>query len=115
MVDRGTIMPARKVAHILKLSAKQQREFVNSFDEVLCDCDGVMWLVSSLLPNTGEGVNALKRDGKRVIFVSNNSVRTDEDYAKRFIVSGMKDFQMVNQLFMLSFELFVCFCVRQSS
>ncbi|XP_019845425.2 uncharacterized protein LOC109579472 [Bactrocera dorsalis] len=87
-------MGARKLLHILKLSAKQQREFVNSFDVVLCDCDGVMWLISAPLPRTGEAVNALKADGKQVLFVSNNSVRSDEDYRKKFVGIGVKNFRI---------------------
>lgn len=89
-------MSARKVLHILKLSAKQQREFVNSFDVVMCDCDGVMWLVSSPLFRTGEAVNVLKADGKRVLFVTNNSVRSDKDYINKFIENGVKNFQIVS-------------------
>ncbi|XP_049312386.1 uncharacterized protein LOC125775310 isoform X4 [Bactrocera dorsalis] len=86
-------MSARKVPHILKLSAKEQKEFVNSFDVVLCDCDGVMWMASSPLPRTGEAVNALKDDGKQVFFVSNNSERPEEEYVNKFIRIGVKDFQ----------------------
>ncbi|XP_039958622.1 uncharacterized protein LOC126758081 [Bactrocera neohumeralis] len=86
-------MSARKVSHILKLSAEEQREFVNTFDVVLCDCDGVMWMVSASLPRTGEAVNALKDNGKQVFFVSNNSVRLDEEYVNKFTRIGVKDFQ----------------------
>nr|XP_036227946.1 4-nitrophenylphosphatase-like [Bactrocera oleae] len=86
-------MSARKVPHILKLSAQEQKEFVNSFDVVMCDCDGVMWLVSSSLPKTGESVNTLKAAGKQVFFVSNNSVRMDEDYVNKFTGIGVKDIQ----------------------
>uniref|UniRef100_A0A0A1X7Y0 4-nitrophenylphosphatase n=1 Tax=Zeugodacus cucurbitae TaxID=28588 RepID=A0A0A1X7Y0_ZEUCU len=86
-------MTAHKVPHILKLSAQEQQEFVNSFDVVMCDCDGVMWMIASPLPRTGEAVCALKVDGKQVLFVSNNSVRTDEDYVKKFKGIGVKDFQ----------------------
>ncbi|XP_049312387.1 uncharacterized protein LOC125775301 [Bactrocera dorsalis] len=86
-------MSARKVPHILKLSAKEQKEFVNSFDVVLCDCDGVMWMFSFPLPRTGEAVNALKDDGKRVYFVSNNSQRREEEYVNKFTRIGVKDVQ----------------------
>ncbi|XP_039958624.1 4-nitrophenylphosphatase-like [Bactrocera tryoni] len=86
-------MSARKVSHILKLSAEEQKEFVNSFDVVLCDCDGVMWMIAAPLPRTGEAVNALKDDGKQVFFVSNNSVRLDEEYVNKFTNIGVKDFQ----------------------
>ncbi|XP_050328065.1 uncharacterized protein LOC126758082 [Bactrocera neohumeralis] len=86
-------MSARKVSHILKLSAEEQKEFVNSFDVVMCDCDGVMWMIAAPLPRTGEAVNALKDDGKRVFFVSNNSERPEEEYVNKFTSIGVKDFQ----------------------
>ncbi|XP_011185232.2 uncharacterized protein LOC105213839 [Zeugodacus cucurbitae] len=86
-------MTAHKVPHILKLSAQEQQEFVNSFDVVMCDLDGVMWMIASPLPRTGQAVNTLKTYGKQVLFVSNNSLRTDEDYVERFHGIGVKDFQ----------------------
>ncbi|XP_049312390.1 chronophin-like isoform X2 [Bactrocera dorsalis] len=90
-------MSARKVPHILKLSAEEQKEFVNSFDVVMCDCDGVMWMATSPLPRTGEAANALKDDGKRVYFVSNNSERPEEEYVNKFTRIGVKDFQAVTK------------------
>ncbi|XP_069965472.1 uncharacterized protein [Bactrocera oleae] len=86
-------MSARKIPHILKLSAKEQKEFFNSFDVVMCDCDGVMWMIASPLPRTGEAVNALKAGGKQVLFVTNNSMRSDDDYVHKFVGIGVKDFQ----------------------
>ncbi|XP_069965996.1 uncharacterized protein [Bactrocera oleae] len=86
-------MPARKVPHILKLSPQEQKEFVNSFDVVMCDCDGVMWMATSPIPRTGEAVNALKAAGKQVHFVSNNSMRSEEEYVNKFTEIGMMDFE----------------------
>ncbi|XP_067641461.1 uncharacterized protein [Eurosta solidaginis] len=86
-------MASRKAQHILKLSPKEQKDFIKSFDVVICDCDGVIWLIMAPIPNTAEAVNVLKADGKRVIFVSNNSLRTDEDYFKKFTNIGVKNFE----------------------
>uniref|UniRef100_A0A034VP41 4-nitrophenylphosphatase n=1 Tax=Bactrocera dorsalis TaxID=27457 RepID=A0A034VP41_BACDO len=86
-------MSARKIPHILKLSAQEQKEFVNSFDVVMCDCDGVMWMIAAPLAGSGEAVNALKADGKQVLFVTNNSMRSDDEYVKLFGGIGVKDFQ----------------------
>ena len=104
-MDCRTIMPARKVPHILKLSVKEQKEFFNSFDVVMCDCDGVMWMIASPLPRTGEAVNALKAAGKQVLFVTNNSMRSDDDYVHKFVGIGVKDFQKVSHTL---FRLLVC-------
>lgn len=99
-------MPTHKVPHILKLSAELQKDFVDSFDVVMCDCDGVMWMVASPLPRTGEAVNLLRAHGKEVIFVSNNSMHTDDKYVEKFEGIGVKDFVKVKHSFLY-------FCVRQ--
>ena len=96
-MDCRTIMPARKVPHILKLSPQEQKEFVNSFDVVMCDCDGVMWLIASPLPRTGEAVNALKAGGKKGLCVTNNSMRADDDYEHKFVGIRVKYLQIVSQ------------------
>ncbi|XP_064555289.1 uncharacterized protein LOC135440176 [Drosophila montana] len=70
--------------HILDLSVEEQRSFIDSFDMVISDCDGVVWLLVGWIPGTGEAINALKNAGKSVKFVSNNSFRTDDQYMEKF-------------------------------
>ncbi|EDW27815.1 GL19811 [Drosophila persimilis] len=70
--------------HILELSQKEQRQFIDSFDMVISDCDGVVWMLVGWIPGTGAAVNALKSAGKQIKFVSNNSFRTDEQYMAKF-------------------------------
>ncbi|EDW00281.1 phosphoglycolate phosphatase 2 [Drosophila grimshawi] len=71
--------------HILHdLSVTEQRSFVDSFDTVISDCDGVIWLLVGWIPGTGDAINALKNAGKCVKFVSNNSFRTGEQYMEKF-------------------------------
>ncbi|XP_036318330.1 4-nitrophenylphosphatase [Rhagoletis pomonella] len=84
---------AQKARHILKLSTQEQKAFVDSFDVVMCDCDGVMWMITTPLPRTGDAVNSLKADGKQVLFVTNNSMLSDEEYVNKFTGIGVKNFQ----------------------
>ncbi|XP_030567991.1 phosphoglycolate phosphatase 2 [Drosophila novamexicana] len=70
--------------HILDLSVEEQRSFIDSFDMVISDCDGVVWLLVGWIPGAGEAINALKNAGKSVKFVSNNSFRTDDQYLEKF-------------------------------
>eukprot|EP00099_Drosophila_melanogaster_P016370 NP_570021.2 uncharacterized protein Dmel_CG2680 [Drosophila melanogaster] len=79
--------------HILKLSLEEQRQFIDSFDLVISDCDGVVWLLVGWIPNTGAAVNALKAAGKQIKFVSNNSFRSEEDYMEKFRHIGAKNVQ----------------------
>jgi 4-nitrophenyl phosphatase len=41
---------------------------------VLCDLDGVVWLSREAIPGAPEAVERLRRSGRRVLFVTNNSL-----------------------------------------
>lgn len=66
------------------LSADGRREFYNSFDTVLTDCDGVLWLMNNTLPGAVEVMNGLKADNKKVFFVTNNSTKTHAQFLEKF-------------------------------
>ncbi|EDS34923.1 4-nitrophenylphosphatase [Culex quinquefasciatus] len=88
---------------LLDLILEDKQRFVASFDYVLTDCDGNFWMALlqfwgtlSLISTTGvvwnfygpiEGVGraigVLKDAGKKVVYVSNNSVRTLENYKEQ--------------------------------
>ncbi|XP_037937091.1 4-nitrophenylphosphatase-like isoform X1 [Teleopsis dalmanni] len=81
-------MHTKTSRHILELSVQEQKDFINSFDFVLSDCDGVVWLILSPLPNTGRTINLLKSEGKKCIFVTNNSFNNDEQFLEKFASVG---------------------------
>ncbi|SPP88733.1 pyridoxal phosphate phosphatase [Drosophila guanche] len=82
-------MERGKPQHILQLSEEQRRRFVDSFDRVLSDIDGVVWNVESSVPRAVDGYAALQRAGKDVVFVTNNSVRTVDQCVRRFEKLGL--------------------------
>ena len=41
---------------------------------VLCDLDGVVWLRRQALPGAADAIERLRRSGRRVLFVTNNSM-----------------------------------------
>ncbi|GAB0094299.1 4-nitrophenylphosphatase [Sergentomyia squamirostris] len=77
-----------KVRHILDLSSEERKQFANSFDVFMTDCDGVLWNVLSPIPGTGDALNDLEANGKKVILVSNNSMRPDSNYEERVTKIG---------------------------
>lgn len=47
-----------------------------SIEFVLCDLDGVVWLAHEAIPGAPDAVDRLRASGRRVLFVTNNSVAT---------------------------------------
>ncbi|XP_075158143.1 uncharacterized protein LOC142231420 [Haematobia irritans] len=84
----------KNIKNLQDLSSQELQKFLNSFDLVLCDCDGVVWMGSEIpIPKAIEGIQVIKDQGKKVKFVSNNSLRSDSQYVAKFVELGMKDFQ----------------------
>ena len=48
--------------------------FLSSFDTVLTDCDGVLWVGGEAIKGSPEAITSLRKLGKRVIFVTNNGM-----------------------------------------
>lgn len=53
----------------------------DSYDAFLLDLDGVVWRGESAIDGAEEAIRALRDRGKRVVFVTNNSSRTNREYA----------------------------------
>jgi HAD superfamily hydrolase (TIGR01450 family) len=51
-------------------------DWTRSIDTVLCDLDGVVWLAHQPIAGSADAVAALRRSGRRVLFVTNNSAAT---------------------------------------
>lgn len=51
---------------------------------------GVLWNELHLIKNASSGLNALKSAGKEVIYVTNNSVRSFNDFEKLFEKSNIQ-------------------------
>lgn len=60
------------------------------YDVLLFDLDGVLFLGSRPIPRAGEVVAALRRAGKRVVFVTNNSSRKPEAVAAHLNRMGIE-------------------------
>ncbi|KXJ84480.1 hypothetical protein RP20_CCG004826 [Aedes albopictus] len=65
---------------LLDLSLEDKKRFLDSFDYVLTDCDGVVWNLYGPIEGVGSAISALKSQNKRLVYVSNNSVRTLPNY-----------------------------------
>lgn len=87
----------------VKISNKSTaQEFLDSFDNFLFDCDGVLWLGKHLLPYVKETLSLLEKLGKQAIFVTNNSTKSRAAYCKKFASFGIDVTQ--DQIFSSSYS-----------
>lgn len=63
---------------------------LDATDTVLFDCDGVLWVGSSLVPGAPRALAALRAAGKRVLFVTNNSSKSRAQYVDKFRSLGIQ-------------------------
>ncbi|EGV65003.1 4-nitrophenylphosphatase [Yamadazyma tenuis] len=74
-----------------KITQKDQvKHLLDSYDYFLFDCDGVLWLGDHILPYVKETLTLLKQQNKSVIFVTNNSTKSREEYLKKFEKLGIE-------------------------
>lgn len=90
---------AASLTNLAKLAKEDARNFLNGFDTVLTDCDGVLWLQDEAITGAPEALNRLREIGKRVFFVTNNSCKTREEFVVKarklgFIAQEVSGFQI---------------------
>ncbi|KAJ0015769.1 hypothetical protein NQD34_014059 [Periophthalmus magnuspinnatus] len=71
-----------------RLTGALMRQVLESVDSVLFDCDGVIWRGDQAIPGAAEVINLLKKNGKKVFFVTNNSSKTRKLYADKMSLLG---------------------------
>lgn len=83
------------------LSADGRQDFFNSFDTVLTDCDGVLWLMNNTLPGATQVMNGFTENDKKVFFVTNNSTKSIAQFMEKFRLLGFR--ASANQVVSTSF------------
>ncbi|KAK4157956.1 HAD-like domain-containing protein [Chaetomidium leptoderma] len=65
-------------------------EFIDRFDVFLLDCDGVIWTGDHVFDGVPETLEFLRSRGKKVVFVTNNSTKSRQEYVKKFTGLGIQ-------------------------
>ncbi|EXJ71865.1 4-nitrophenyl phosphatase [Cladophialophora psammophila CBS 110553] len=65
------------------------RQFIDKFDVFLIDCDGVLWSGDHLFPDVVSTLEMLRNKGKQIVFVTNNSTKSRQDYQKKLQGMGI--------------------------
>jgi HAD superfamily hydrolase (TIGR01450 family) len=63
---------------------------VSSYDNVILDLDGCVWIGDEPTPGAAEAIGALREAGKRVAFVTNDPRRAMEDYVTKLWGIGVQ-------------------------
>ncbi|KAJ8023788.1 Glycerol-3-phosphate phosphatase [Holothuria leucospilota] len=64
------------------------KEFLDSVDTVLLDCDGVLWRGEDAIPGSPETVRLLRAMGKQPVFLTNYSILSRKDLMEKFTHLG---------------------------
>ncbi len=63
---------------------------LDSYDNVLLDLDGCVWVDDTVTPGACDAVAELCAGGKRLIFLTNNSRRSPEEYVRKLWSLGVQ-------------------------
>lgn len=66
------------------------KEHFRRFRAFLIDCDGVIWRGFNPIPSALKAVEELRKEGKLVVFVTNNSTLSRKGYVEKFKRLGLK-------------------------
>eukprot|EP00199_Chlamydomonas_sp_CCMP681_P001593 CAMPEP_0119115922 /NCGR_PEP_ID=MMETSP1180-20130426/52009_1 /TAXON_ID=3052 ORGANISM="Chlamydomonas cf sp, Strain CCMP681" /NCGR_SAMPLE_ID=MMETSP1180 /ASSEMBLY_ACC=CAM_ASM_000741 /LENGTH=356 /DNA_ID=CAMNT_0007105029 /DNA_START=158 /DNA_END=1228 /DNA_ORIENTATION=+ len=61
-----------------------------NLDCILFDCDGVLWKGGDVIPGAGAALQALRAEGKRILFISNNTEKSRAEYVSKFKSMGLE-------------------------
>ncbi|KAF9316152.1 hypothetical protein BG003_002296 [Podila horticola] len=71
-------------------TVEEYKTFVDKFDTFLLDCDGVLWHGSHVIDGILDTIDFLRKNGKRLVFVTNNSTLSRANYVKKFARLGIQ-------------------------
>lgn len=76
--------------------ASEVEALLSSVDTILCDCDGVLYKGKNAIPGSPEAYAYLTgKLNKKLIFVTNGSTRTREEYIKKLTSLGFSGVKWV--------------------
>ncbi|KAF7392666.1 hypothetical protein HZH66_008499 [Vespula vulgaris] len=81
-------MPETK--DLRNVNEEEIRRFLDSFDIVLSDCDGVLWHIDSPIENSIEALTKLQSFGKKIFLVTNNATAGTRKICERLLVNGLE-------------------------
>lgn len=71
------------LSKLSKLNSVEVASFLDSFDTVLTDCDGVLWTGDTAIDGSVNALNQLRELGKKIFYVTNNSTKLRDEYVAK--------------------------------
>ncbi|XP_049949633.1 glycerol-3-phosphate phosphatase-like isoform X2 [Schistocerca serialis cubense] len=68
---------------LTEMTSHAVKSLFKSFDTILTDCDGVLWLEDDLIKGSETVMNGFRKMGKRIFFITNNSSKTRNGAAEK--------------------------------
>lgn len=88
-MSSSALKVAKKCQELSRLSAPELRGFFASFDVVMTDCDGVLWVGTTEIEGAARCVRALREMmGKKVFYCTNNSTKSRQEYVEKCAQMG---------------------------
>ncbi|KOC65304.1 Phosphoglycolate phosphatase [Habropoda laboriosa] len=75
--------------NLTQASMEEMQHFLNSFDVVLSDCDGVIWYQGKPIPGAMAMIRRLQELQKRLYLVTNNSTISTDRYCEKLRLNGL--------------------------
>lgn len=72
-------MPAKVPINLSTFTRAQIKSWIDSFEVILTDCDGVLWLYNNIIKDSNAVINKFLEHGKKVYFITNNSTKTRDE------------------------------------
>lgn len=69
---------------------QKQKPLPPYYSNMCVYCAGTIWRLSGCLEGTDDGIAALQAHGKRLVYLSNNAVRSADGYESKFIESNIQ-------------------------
>ncbi|XP_015185470.1 PREDICTED: 4-nitrophenylphosphatase-like [Polistes dominula] len=79
---------SRKTKDLSKANKDELFKFLDSFDVIFSDCDGVLWHIDAPMENSIEALNKLRSFKKKVFFVTNNSTSSVKNICDKLRRNG---------------------------
>ena len=89
-VKRSACSPQGGTTVLNKAEKLQVPRFLlDNVDIFIFDCDGVIWRGDSIIPGIPQVIENLKKSGKKLFFVTNNSTKSRAGYQSKFTSLGL--------------------------